>query len=178
MEAELNGLYIKRQRLIGKGLVLDQLLRMERRKHSAGKVNRYEEMKQEKQENLASIVDANAEIARMNGNVNRLTADVHSKAKELNDDHKLRWLAEDYKRANRYGEKVTDHAVCRWLERVHGVDINSIKDEVYKVAKAGVWDGKFDVHGARRFVTEDADFLFHAVDDRLLTIITKTEKDQ
>ena len=48
---------------------------------------------------------------------------------------------------------VTDHAVLRYIERAHGVDVEAIRDHIAETARIGV------EHGAKAVITGHVKFI-------------------
>lgn len=64
---------------------------------------------------------------------------------------------------------VSDHAVLRWIERVHGIDIALIRDRIREdLAKATVASGKV---GAPRYVVRIGSHRYVVKDGTVVTII-------
>lgn len=60
--------------------------------------------------------------------------------------------------------RVTDHAVLRWLERVEGVDVDSIKRRIARAVRRGV------DHGAAGVILDGVTFyLQYACDEAVVT---------
>lgn len=76
-------------------------------------------------------------------------------------------------------ERVTDHALVRWLERVHGINIREMKDALYAEATEAWKEGRVMARDGKgiRATKGEMVYVLDAVTHNVVTVYSLSEKD-
>lgn len=102
------------------------------------------------------------------------------KIKEINlkikvaDDNIMR-LREEQTLEDRGADAVTDHAVVRWLERRHGIDVHKVREVIVKEAIKGEISNKINKKGC---LYVESGNMVYVVNDKMTTILTCFNKEE
>ena len=114
------------------------------------------------------LKDLSHELGREKNEVGRAVAEINAKLDAVRLERERRATA------TTRGFHISDHAVLRYLERIKGVDVAAVREEIAELAAKQKLD-RHEHHYAREETADGLIFGFNGVDKTVTTIMTPRE---
>lgn len=128
--------------------------------------------------------NSRSDMANKKAEVQRKIAAVNKQIRHIEDSLKAAAVVDgdmahaDFRRIGKHDVKVTDHALVRWMQRKHGIDVDEMKRDLYAEVMGGSTVGDYLFEGTGLGFKVESGGIEYVVDKRtgiVVTVLYKTE---